>query len=149
MGPFDMLQISGSALAAERQRSEVIATNMANAETTHTAEGGPFQRKEVIFSAANTSPFALQFADFQQLPNQPVPGSVRISEVVDDPAPPIMRYDPSSPDANKQGYVAYPNINPVQEMVDLMDSVRAYQLNASAVSASKQMIQQSIDILKS
>ena len=149
MGPFDMLQISGSALAAERQRSEVIATNMANADTTHTAAGGPFQRKEVVFSAQNTSPFALQFADFERLPHQQVPGSVRISEVVDDPAPPIMRYDPSNPDADKQGYVAYPDINPTQEMVDLMDSVRAYQLNASAVSASKQMIEQSIDILKS
>jgi flagellar basal-body rod protein FlgC len=149
MGPFDMLQISGSALAAERQRSEVIATNMANADTTHTAEGGPFERKEVVFSAQNTSPFALQFADFERLPQQPVPGSVRISEVVDDPSPPVMRFDPSNPDANKQGYVAYPNINPTQEMVDLMDSVRAYQLNASAVSASKQMIEQSIDILKS
>jgi flagellar basal-body rod protein FlgC len=136
MGPFDMLQISGSALAAERQRSEIIATNMANADTTHTAGGGPFQRKEVVFSAKNTSPFALQFADFHRLPNQQTPGSVRITEVVDDPAPPIMRYDPSNPDANKQGY-------------DLMDSVRAYQLNASAVSASKQMIEQSIDILKS
>lgn len=149
MGPFDMLQISGSALAAERQRSEVIATNMANADTTHTDTGGPFQRKEVVFSAQNTSPFSLQFANFHPQTNQPAPGSVRISEVVDDPAPPIMRYDPGNPDANKQGYVAYPAINPVQEMVDLMDSVRAYQLNASAVNASKQMIEQSIDILKS
>jgi flagellar basal-body rod protein FlgC len=149
MGPFDMLQISGSALGAERRRSEVIAANMANADTTHTPAGGPFQRKEVVFSAENASPFALQFADFHRLPDQAAPGSVRISEVVSDPAPSIMRYDPSNPDANKQGFVAYPNINPVQEMVDLMDSVRAYQLNASAVSASKQMIEQSIDILKS
>lgn len=149
MGPFDMLQISGSALTAERQRSEVIATNMANADTTHTSTGGPFRRKEVVFSAQNSSSVGLQFADFHPFPDQAPAGSVRISDVVDDPAPPVMRYDPANPDANKQGYVAYPSINPVQEMVDLMDSVRAYQLNASAVSASKQMIQQSIDILKS
>jgi len=69
--------------------------------------------------------------------------------VIDDPTPPVMRFEPSNPDANKDGYVAYPAINPVMEMVDLMSSVRSYQLNASAVSAAKQMIQQSIDILKS
>ena len=147
MGPFDMMQISGSALAAERQRSEVVAANMANTDTTHTDAGGPYRRKEVVFAAQNTSPFSLQFADLH--PHGSTPGSVRISEVVDDPTPPVMRYDPASPDADKQGYVAYPAINPVQEMVDLMDSVRAYQMNASAVSASKQMIEQSIDILKS
>jgi flagellar basal-body rod protein FlgC len=74
---------------------------------------------------------------------------VRISQVVDDQTPPVMRYEPGHPDADKDGFVAYPAINPVQEMVDLMGSTRAYQLNASAVSAAKQMIQQSIDILKS
>src|SRR5258708_27966170 len=77
------------------------------------------------------------------------PGSVQISEVVDDPTPPVTRYEPGHPDADKDGYVAYPAINPVMEMVDLMGSVRAYQLNASAVTAAKQMIQQTIDILKS
>ncbi len=151
MGPFDMLQISASALTAERQRSEVIATNMANAETTHTADGGPFRRKEVVFSAQNASAFQLQFAEMTSVPHlrSRTSGSVRLSQVVDDPTPPVMRYEPGHPDANKDGYVAYPAINPVEEMVDLMGSVRAYQLNASAVSASKQMIQQSIDILKS
>jgi flagellar basal-body rod protein FlgC len=74
---------------------------------------------------------------------------VQISEVVDDPSPAVMRYEPGHPDANKEGYVAYPAINPTAEMVDLMDSVRAYQLNASAVAAAKQMIQQAIGILKS
>ena len=74
---------------------------------------------------------------------------MRISQIVDDTAAPVMRYEPGHPDADKDGFVAYPAINPVQEMVDLMGSTRAYQLNASAVSAAKQMIQQSIDILKS
>ena len=149
MGPFDMLAISGSALAAERQRSEVIATNMANSETTRTDEGGPFTRKQVVFSAPGASAFRLAFTSSRLHLPGPTPGSVRISQVVSDPAPPIMRYEPSHPDANKDGFVAFPNINPVQEMVDLMGSVRAYQLNASAVAASKQIIQQSIDILKS
>ena len=74
---------------------------------------------------------------------------MHISEVVDDPSPAIMRYEPGHPDANKEGYVAYPAVNPAVEMVDLMSSVRAYQLNASAVAAAKQMIQSTIDILKS
>ncbi len=149
MGPFDTLAISGSALAAERQRSEVIATNMANAETTRTDTGGPFQRKQVVFSAPGSAAFRLSFASLTTHHLGPQPGSVRIAQVVDDPAPPVRRYEPGHPDADKDGFVSYPNINPVQEMVDLMGSVRAYQLNASAVSASKQMIQQSIDILKS
>lgn len=151
MDPFSMLQVSASALTAERQRSEVIATNMANANTTKTDAGGPFRRKEVVFSAEHASAFQLQFAEMTDVPHLRgrSSGTVRLSQVVDDPSQPIMRYEPGHPDANKDGYVAYPNINPVQEMVDLMGSVRAYQLNASAVTASKQMIQQSIDILKS
>lgn len=148
MGPFDMLKISASALSAERQRSEVIAANMANAETTHTDAGGPFRRKEVVFSSANNSAFHLAFSEAGGNASKSA-GTVRVSQVVDDPTPPVMRYEPGHPDADKDGYVAYPAINPVQEMVDLMGSTRAYQLNASAVSAAKQMIQQSIDILKS
>ncbi len=148
MGPFDMLKISASALSAERQRSEVIAANMANAETTHTDGGGPFRRKEVVFSSTGDTSFHLALAGANSGFGRNA-GSVRVTQVVDDPTPPVMRYEPGHPDADKDGYVAYPAINPVQEMVDLMGSTRAYQLNASAVSAAKQMIQQSIDILKS
>ena len=148
MGPFDMLQISGSALSAERQRSEVITTNMANAETTHTDSGGPFTRKEVVFAGSSNASFHLAFASSSQLSKRTA-GTVRVAQVVDDTTPPVRRYEPGHPDADADGYVAYPAINPVQEMVDLMGSTRAYQLNASAVTAAKQMIQQSIDILKS
>jgi flagellar basal-body rod protein FlgC len=145
---FDMLSISGSALSAERQRAEIIAANMANAETTHTEGGGPFKRREVVFQNSGASSFRLALANSGSNLG-PTPGSVQVSQVIDDPTPPIMRYEPGHPDANKDGYVAYPAINPVTEMVDLMGSVRAYQLNASAVTAAKQMIQSSIDILKS
>jgi flagellar basal-body rod protein FlgC len=148
MGPFDMLNISASALTAERQRSEIISTNMANAETTHTDDGGPFKRKEVVFASSSNASFHLAFSNASSKFAKKA-GSVRVSQVVDDTAAPVMRYEPGHPDANAEGFVAYPAINPVQEMVDLMGSTRAYQLNASAVSAAKQMIQQSIDILKS
>jgi len=147
MGMFSALEVSGSALSAERQRAEVVASNMANAETTRTAAGGPFQRKEVVFSSSGASAFRMLLANFNRLSGR-APGAVRVVKVVDDPTPPVMRYEPGHPDANKDGYVAYPAINPIQEMVDLMDATRAYQLNASAVTASKQMLQQSLEILK-
>jgi flagellar basal-body rod protein FlgC len=148
MGLFDILNISASALTAERQRAEVTSANLANAETTHTEEGGPYVRKEVVFSAQNASPF-MNVVNHVGRFGQITGGSVQLSQVVNDTTPPVMRYEPGNPDADKNGYVAYPAINPVSEMVDLMGAVRAYQLNASAVNAAKQMIQQSIDILKS
>lgn len=148
MGMFDMMSISASALSAERQRAEVTSANLANAETTHTDVGGPYVRKEVVFSSSNASPFQTVFNRLGNFGHAPA-GSVQLSQVVDDQAAPVMRYEPGNPDANKDGYVAYPAINPVTEMVDLMDATRAYQLNASAVGAAKQMIQESIDILKS
>jgi len=146
MSMFSTLEISGSALSAERQRAEVVAANMANSQTTHTPKGGPYQRKEVVFSTTGNQPFRMMLANFQHA-GSAIP-AVRVQKVINDPAPALMRYEPGHPDANKDGYVAYPNINPIQEMVDLMGAVRSYQLNASAITASKQMIQQSIELLK-
>lgn len=145
MDMFSMMNISASALTAERQRAEVTSTNLANAETTHVNGGGPYVRKEVVFTATDPSPFNSVLNTM----GGEVPGSVRVTQVVDDPTPPVMHYEPGSPDADENGFVAYPAINPQMEMVDLMDEVRSYQLNASAIGAAKQMIQQSIDILKS
>ena len=146
MGMFSMMSISASALSAERQRAEITSANLANADTTHTDSGGPYVRKEVIFSAANPAPFGSVLNSLDS--TGAVAGSVHLSAVIDDPTPPVMRYEPGSPEANENGFVAYPAIDPQMEMADLMDAVRTYQLNASAVGAAKQMIQQSIDILK-
>jgi flagellar basal-body rod protein FlgC len=148
MSLFDMMSISASALSAERQRAEVTSANLANAETTHTDDGGPYVRKQVVFSPTSGTPFRTVFNGLGRFAQSPT-GSVKLTQVVDDPTPPVKRYEPGNPDADKSGYVEYPSINPVTEMVDLMGSVRAYQLNASAVTAAKQMIQESIDILKS
>lgn len=147
MSIFTTLEVSGSALAAQRQRAEVVAANMANAETTHTPEGGPYHRKEVVFASSGNLPFRMMLAGFHPTLAHSMP-AVRVQKVVDDPTPPLMRYEPGHPDANKDGYVAYPAINPIQEMVDLMGAVRSYQLNASAITATKQMIQQSFELLK-
>lgn len=147
MSVFSTLEISGSALAAERQRAEVVAANMANAETTHTPEGGPYRRKEVVFASSGNLPFRMMLAGFHSTLANTMP-AVRVQRVVDDPTVPLVRYEPGHPDANKDGYVAYPAINPIQEMVDLMGAVRSYQLNASAITASKQMLQQAMELLK-
>lgn len=147
MSMFTALEVSGSALGAERQRAEVVAANMANAETTRTPEGGPYKRKEVVFASSGNQPFRTMLADYHHFGARAIP-AVRVQQVVDDPTPPQRRYDPGHPDADKDGYVAYPAINPTQEMVDLMGAMRSYQLNASAVAATKQMIEQSMSLLK-
>ncbi len=147
MSFFDMISISSSALSAERQRAEITAANLANAETTHTENGGPYVRKEAVFGTAIGSPFRSVLHHAGHLSSAPA-GAVQLTGVIDDKTPPVRRYEPGSPDADKSGYVSYPAINPITEMADLMGSTRAYQLNASAINAAKQMIQQSIDILK-
>jgi flagellar basal-body rod protein FlgC len=147
MGLFDMMAISASALSAERQRAEVTSANLANAETTRTEKGGPYVRKEVVFGSTNSSPFRAVLNQTSSFGHAPA-GTVQLTQVVDDKTPPVKRYEPGNPDADENGFVEYPSINPVSEMVDMMSALRAYQLNASAVTAAKQMIQQSIDILK-
>lgn len=144
MNLFGVLEISGSGLKAERQRAEVVAANLANAETTRTSEGGPYRRQHVVFSATRPS-FA---SALDARIGGPAMQGVSVSDVVADTAPPVRRFDPSHPDADEEGYVSYPAINPAEEMVDLMGATRSYQLNAAAVNASKQMIQQSLDILR-
>jgi len=148
MNLFGVMGISASGLSAERTRAEVVAGNMANAESTHTAEGGPYQRKEVVFQSEAPSSFRMQLASAGGAASTGVAGGVTVRSVISDTASPIMRYEPGHPDADASGFVAYPNINPVLEMTDLMDASRAYQMNASAVQAAKQMIQQSIELLK-
>ena len=143
MNLLGVLDLSGTALKAERLRAEVVAANLANAQTTRTPQGGPYVRQQVVFSAAQSG-VGGSFA--QTLAGVRAP-AVRVSGPVGDPTPPVLRYEPGHPDANAEGMVAYPAINPVQEIVDLMDASRAYQLNTAAVQATKNMIQQSIEIL--
>jgi|SRR5437867_2147263 len=144
MNLFGMLEIGGSALTAERQRAEVVAANMANAETTRTPEGGPYRRELVVFRARRMAAFPLLLASGSSLAAR----GVRVDQVVADPSPPLERYQPGHPDADARGYVAYPAVNPVEEMTDLLGAVRAYELNASAVQSVKTMIAQSLDLLR-
>lgn len=147
MNLFGMLEISGSGMTAERQRAQVVVSNMANAQTTHRPEGGPYKRQLVVFRAQRQAEFpAMMLAASGGMRN--AAESVRVSQVITDKKPPVLRYEPGNPDADPKGYVAYPNIDPVEEMTDLLGAVRAYELNASAVQAAKGMIQQSLEILK-
>ena len=144
MNLFGMLEVSGSALGAERWRAEVVAANMANAETTRTAHGGAYRRQMLVFRAPPMPRFPLLLAHLRKGPAE---GGVRVERVVADTSPMPSRYEPGHPDADSAGYVTYPNVNPVMEMADLLSAVRAYQLNAAAVQAAKSMIQQSLQIL--
>jgi flagellar basal-body rod protein FlgC len=144
MNLFGMLELSGSALGAERQRAEVVASNMANAQTTRTPAGGPYRRQLVIFQSQRIPRFSLALAGLQRENSS----AVRVAAVVSDQRPPVLRFEPGHPDANTQGYVAYPQVDPIEEMTDLLGAVRAYELNASAVQATKVMITQSLNLLQ-
>lgn len=166
MNLFGMMETSGSAMQAERMRAEVVAANMANAETTRTESGGAYHRQHVIFAAnqasggflgslalaAGSGPPTLLLPGTSPAIDPPGSGSistgVRIAQVVEDTSPPLRRYDPGHPDAGPDGYVSYPDINPLTEMVDLMGATRAYGLNGSAVQAEKSMIASALDIAR-
>jgi flagellar basal-body rod protein FlgC len=147
MNLFGMLEVSGSALAAERWRAEVVSANMANAETTRTPGGGAYRRQLVVFRARPTPRFSLMLTGLHSGMQAGLQAGVRVDRMVADATPLPRRYEPGHPDADTSGYVTYPNVNPVMEMTDLLSAVRAYQLNASAVQAAKNMIQQSLQIL--
>lgn len=168
MNLFGVLGVSGSALTAERVRAEVTASNMANAETTRTADGKLFQRQHVVFQSAGpggndvtaggmlggtfASAFHSQLPGIEWSSPQVNPiqdeGGVEIAGIVTDHSQGLRRYDPGHPDADRDGYVTYPDIDPLTEMVDLMGATRAYGLNVSAVQATKTMIGASLDLLK-
>jgi flagellar basal-body rod protein FlgC len=144
MNLFRVLEISGSALLAERLRAEIVSANLANAETTRTDSGGPYQRMHVVFGARPARPsFGMMLASLADMHAE----DVRVVSLVADQSPPVRRYQPGHPDADAEGYVSYPAINPAEEMVNLMGAARAYEMNASAVTSTKNMIQSAITIL--
>jgi flagellar basal-body rod protein FlgC len=142
MSLFTSLQVSASGLAAQRARAEILVENMANAETTRTPEGGPYRRKDVVFSTD------LQATPFSAVFQSELANGVRVADVTVDDRAPEMRYMPGHPDADASGYVAFPRMNPAEEMVDLMNASHSYQGNVAAMSAVKDMISKSIDLMK-
>jgi flagellar basal-body rod protein FlgC len=142
MSLFAALQVSASGMQAERTRAETLVENMANAETTRTPGGGPYKRKDVVFSSElQESPFSAVFQ------NELATG-VTVADITEDNSPPEMRYLPNHPDANSEGYVAFPKMNPAEDMADLLNTTRSYQANIAAMTAVKDMITHSIDLLR-
>ncbi|WP_022669666.1 flagellar basal body rod protein FlgC [Hippea alviniae] len=136
MSVFDSLNIASSGMSAQRLRMNIISANIANADSVKTKEGGPYKRRDVVFEAVNYD----KFGDVLK--------EVKVADIVRDDTPPKLVYDPSNPLANKDGYVAYPNINPVVEMVNLIDAMRTYQANASVIDSAKQMVQSALSVLR-
>ena len=163
MAFLSSFDISGYGLSAQRKRVEVISSNIANAQTTRTSEGGPYRRRAVLFKAFDFNKILnknieknssllryedpLDEGDFAKKPKIPIM-SVYIDKIVRDDSKPKMKYDPTHIDANAKGYVAYPNINPVVEMADLIEATRAYQANVAAFESSKTIANNAIDILR-
>lgn len=137
MRVFSALEISATGLSAERTRMEVIANNLANANTTRTPEGGPFRRQLVILRGTEA-----------RNPNQMEKLGVAVAGVVDDPSPFPVVFNPNHPDADADGYVAMPNVNAVEEMVDMITAVRSYEANITAINASKNLVSRSLDIIR-
>ncbi len=137
---FTAMEVSASGMSAERTRMNIAASNLANAQTTQTAGGaGPYQRRDVVLSSVDV-PGArnTQFA-------QAVRG-VAVTQIAQDASPPRLEYDPGHPQANPQGYVAYPNINPVEEMVDMITASRAYEAGITTMTTAVNMAERALGI---
>ena len=142
MSLFASLSVSASGMAAQRTRAALLVENIANSETTRTPEGGPYRRKDAVFS---TSSVGSEFAS--ELESQMQTG-VRVSSISVDQRDPEKQYAPGHPDADAEGYVSMPRMNPAEDMVDLVTANRGYQANVAAMSAVKDMIQKSIELLR-
>lgn len=146
MGMFQAFNISASGMTAERFRTDVIAENVANVNTTRTEDGTPYRRKVVTFEERQVTPFSKVLSGTREAA---LGNGVKVSRLAEDRETDyIMKYDPSHPDADANGYVSYPNVNIVTEMTNLIDASRAYEANATAFEASKSMAQAGLQIGK-
>jgi flagellar basal-body rod protein FlgC len=142
MSLFSAMAVSASGMAAQRTRAELLVGNLANAETTRTPEGGPYRRKDAVFASQPMAP------SFSALFESQLQEGVAVQEISVDNRDPERRYMPGHPDAGPDGYVAFPRINPAEDMVDLVGASRGFEANVAAISAVKDMIMRSIDLFK-
>jgi len=146
MSVFSALDITATGLSAQRQRIEVISSNLANAGATRTADGGPYRRKDLVFeSTTPDSAFSQAFGS--ALGMEPEAG-VRVVGIFEDATPFVRKYEPNHPDADTEGYVLYPNVNPIEEMVNLLSATRSFEANTQAISAIKEIAAKSLEIGK-
>ncbi|GMG97146.1 flagellar basal body rod protein FlgC [Tepidimicrobium xylanilyticum] len=143
MGMFDSINISASALTAEKTRIDIISKNMANVNTTRSTGGMPYRRQMVVFEEQRGSNFATYL---EKHTNKFSGKGVEISEIVEDTTPYKLKYDPGHPDANEDGYVMLPNVDIITEMVDMIDAQRAYEANITAINGTKSMLMKALEI---
>jgi flagellar basal-body rod protein FlgC len=143
MNFLEALQISASGLSAQRVRMDVISSNLANINTTRTPQGGPYQRRDVVFAARQPS---TSFEDMLHARMGDGLPQVRVAGIIADPRPPQLKYDPGNPDANEDGYVAMPNINLMEEMVNMISATRSYEASVAAINATKNMALKALEI---
>jgi flagellar basal-body rod protein FlgC len=144
MGLFQSFNISASGMTAERFRTDIIAENIANVNTTSTESGGPYRRKIVTFAERDVTSFSQMYSASK---NKAIGNGVKVTSVTEDKETDfVMEYDPSNPDADENGYVSYPNVNTVTEMTNLIDATRAYEANATAFDSAKSMAQTGLQI---
>lgn len=137
------LRISSSGLSANKKKMAAISSNIANAETTRTPEGGPYRKKEVVFGA---EPERKTFAEVLEGEINQNAQSVHAIEIVSTDKPPRLKYEPNHPDANEKGYVAYPDINVMEEMANMIQTTRSYEANISAINTVKRMAKKALEI---
>ena len=138
------METSSSGMAAQSFLMNIISSNIAKSQTTRTPEGGPYRRREVIFGALPPPRTFEEVLRSQVKPDEPL--HAKVLGVAVDERPPILKYDPFHPDANEEGYVAMPNIDPMEEMVNLMLATRSYQANVAAFNATKSMALRALEI---
>ena len=150
MGFFDGYNVAVSGMTAQRTRINVVSANIANAKTTHIENGGPYKKQNVVFEdvllqeSQKTNNDSMQSKEKSDLSLR----GVGVKSIVENDAEPVMRFEPSHPDANEDGYVAYPDINPVVEMVDLIEAMRSYEANVATFNTHKSIDTKTLDILK-
>ena len=151
MGFFDGYNVSSSGMTAQRTRINVVSANIANAKTTHTIEGGPYKKQQVVFEdvlVANSKKTNTNDVETTNNKNSDISlRGVGVKSIVQSDAKPIMRYEPAHPDADEKGYVAYPDINPVIEMVDLIEAMRSYEANVASFNTHKNIDSKTLEIL--
>jgi flagellar basal-body rod protein FlgC len=143
MNFFDSMQTSASGLTAQRLRMNLVSGNLANTNTTRTEKGGPYERKEPVFAAM---PAKSAFGEILKEELGGSPTEVNVVEVINDPRKPLLKFDPMHPDADSQGFVSMPNINVMEEMVNMMTASRSYEANVTAISTSKNMVLKALEI---
>jgi len=152
MSFFDGYDIAVSGMSAQRTRVNITSANIANAKTTHTEDGGPYKRQSVAFHevllADKNKTNDIKSTSLEDDKNQLALRGVGVKSIVEDDSAPVMRFEPSHPDANEEGYVAYPNINPVIEMINLLEARRSYEANVTAFTTHKNIDTRTLDILK-